>query len=376
MDERDAMDAKDPGVTAPLPRPRRGRGALSNADGRFEPYVHAGIDDGWGFLDEELPPLATEVYVDTSRTIIARNDSPDIPFGQSINPYRGCEHGCVYCYARPSHAYLGLSPGLDFETKLFAKPEAAKLLAAELRRRGYRPSAIALGSNTDPYQPVERKLKITRAILEVLAAHDHPLTIVTKSALVARDLDLLAPMAAKRLVGVFVSVTTLDRELARHLEPRAAAPHRRLETIRMLASAGVPTGVMFAPVIPALNDHEMERVLEAAAGAGARHAGWVLLRLPHEVKALFREWLAAHAPGRAAHVMSLIHQARGGRDNDPRFGSRMRGQGPWAGLTAQRFATACRRFGLNREELVLDTARFRVPDRASAQLDLFVEQAG
>ena len=344
---------------------------MTNADGRFEPYAHEAADDGWGSLEEALPPLKTTVSVDVTRTIIARNDSPDIPFTQSINPYRGCEHGCIYCYARPSHAYLGLSPGLDFETRLVAKPQAARLLEQELRRPGYRVSPIALGSNTDPYQPIERKLRITRQILEVLAAHEHPFTIVTKSALVERDLDLLAPMAEKNLCAVFVSVTTLDGELARRLEPRAAAPYRRLRAIQTLAGAGIPTGAMFAPAIPALNDHEMEAVLEAAADAGARHAGWTLLRLPHEIKDLFKEWLAVHAPGRAEHVVSLIRQSRGGRENDPRFGHRFRGEGEYAGLLARRFGLACHRLGLNRQRLALDTTRFRPPVRVGDQLDLF-----
>ncbi len=342
---------------------RRGRGALSNHDGRFEPYAHEAADDGWSALEEELPSLKTTVHVDATRTIIARNDSPDIPFSQSINPYRGCEHGCIYCYARPSHTYLGFSAGLDFEAQIVAKPRAAQLLEAELRRPGYRVSPIALGSNTDPYQPLERKLRITRQVLEVLAAHEHPLTIVTKSALVERDLDLLAPMAQKRLCAVFVSVTTLDHGLARRLEPRTSAPARRLEAVRRLAQAGVPTGVMFAPAIPALNDHEMEVVLEAAAGAGARFAGWTLLRLPHEIKDLFTEWLAVHAPGRAEHVLSLIRQSRGGRENDPRFGSRFRGQGEYAGLLARRFHLASTRLDLNRDELALDETRFHLPAR-------------
>ena len=369
---------------------RRGRGALSNRDGRFEAYQYEPADDavqgctnaasagcaeaadGWGSLDEALPPLKITVSVDTTRTIIARNDSPDIPFTQSINPYRGCEHGCIYCYARPSHAYLGLSPGLDFETRLVAKPQAARLLEQELRRPGYAVSPIALGSNTDPYQPIERKLRITRQILEVLVAHQHPFTIVTKSALVERDLDLLAPMAEKNLCAVFVSVTTLDNDLARRLEPRAAAPTRRLRAIQTLAGAGVPTGAMFAPAIPALNDHEMEAVLEAAALAGARHAGWTLLRLPHEIKDLFKEWLAVHVPGRAEHVLSLIRQSRGGRENDPRFGHRFRGEGEYAGLLARRFRLACRRLGLNRKSLALDITRFTPPKGAGDQLELSI----
>ena len=311
--------------------------------------------------DDELPPLQTTVSIQQARTIISRNESPDIPFTQSINPYQGCEHGCVYCYARPSHAYLDLSPGLDFETKLFAKPNAAALLRAELAKPGYVCDPIALGTNTDPYQPIEREWKVTRSILEVLAETGHPFSIVTKSALVERDLDLIAPMAARNLARVYVSVTTLDRELARTLEPRAAAPQRRLATIRALAQAGVPVGVMVAPIIPQLNDRDLEAILEAAAAAGARHAGWVLLRLPREVAPLFRDWLDAHHPLRAEHVMSLVRQMRGGRDNDPRFGARMRGSGPYADLIEQRFALACRRFGLARDREPLDRTQFRPP---------------
>jgi DNA repair photolyase len=348
----------------------RGRGVLSNAEGRFEPYVHGAVDDGWGVADEAPPPLKTTVQVDHARTVIVHQRSPDIPFEQSINPYRGCEHGCVYCYARPSHAYLGLSPGLDFETRLFAKPDAAKLLTEELRRPGYRATPIAFGTNTDPYQPVERRLGITRALVEVLAACEHPLTIVTKTALIERDLDLLAPMATKNLVQVFLSVTTLDRALARTLEPRAAAPLRRIQTIRAFAQAGVPVGVLAAPMIPALNDHELESILGACAQAGAREAGYTLLRLPHEVKNLFQEWLGIHMPDRAAHVMSLIRQVRGGRENDPNFGSRMRGTGEYAALLRNRFRLACRRLGLNRRSLSLDTTRFRPPATESPQLSL------
>ncbi len=358
------------GTVEDRPFARKGRGARSNAAGRFESRRHEIVDDGWGSLDEPLPPLATTVSADHARTIINRNDSPDIPFDQSINPYRGCEHGCIYCYARPSHAYLGLSPGLDFETRLYAKPDAAALLARELARPGYGPSPIALGSNTDPYQPVERRLKITRAILEVLLAHRHPVTIVTKSALVERDLDLLAPLAAEGLAAVFVSVTTLDRALTRRLEPRAAAPPRRLETIAALAAAGVPVGVMFAPVIPALNDMEMEAVLEQAAARGARHAGMTLLRLPLELKQLFREWLEANVPLKAAHVRSLLRATHGGREYDPAFGRRMSGEGEYAVLLAKRFALACKRLGLNAGEIALDASRFRVPG-AAGQLGLF-----
>jgi DNA repair photolyase len=365
-------DLHDASLTAAAPlRIPAGRGALSNADSRFDASRREAMDDGWGALDEEPPALKTTVTPDRARSVIARNDSPDIPFRQSINPYRGCEHGCVYCYARPSHAYLGLSPGLDFESRLYAKHDAAQLLEQELARPGHVPDPIALGANTDPYQPVERRLQITRAILQVLARHRHPFTIVTKSALVERDLDILAPLARDNLCAVYVSVTTLDRRLARSLEPRAAAPQRRLEAIRHLAEAGIPTGVIFAPVIPALNDHELEAVLEAAAAAGARCAGRVLLRLPHEVKVLFREWLATHAPLKAAHVMSLVRQARGGRDNDARFGARMTGSGDYAQLLGKRFELACKRLGLNREELALDRRSFRVPARAGDQLGLF-----
>jgi DNA repair photolyase len=353
------------------PRIRKGRGAQSNADGRYEPYRHEAADDGWGILDEELPPFATRVFIDSARRIITRNSSPDIPFDQSINPYRGCEHGCVYCYARPTHAYLGLSPGLDFETQLFAKPDAAKLLARELARPGYRVSPIALGANTDPYQPVERRLRVTRGILETLSAHEHPLTITTKGALVERDIDLLAPMAQKGLAAVFVSITTLDAELARRLEPRASSPQRRLDALRALSAAGIPAGVMFAPVIPALNDDAMEAILDAAAAAGARHAGKVLLRLPHEIGDLFRDWLATHFPLKAERVIARIRDARGGRDNDPRFGHRVRGHGEYADMLQQRFRLACRRLGLDREPLELDMTRFRPPAPRDGQLGLF-----
>ncbi|BAU47124.1 radical SAM protein [Sulfurifustis variabilis] len=361
---------------------RKGRGAASNADGRFEPARHEPEDDGWGGLDEPLVPLATTLGVDSARSVITRNDSPDIPFDRSINPYRGCEHGCIYCYARPSHAYLGLSPGLDFETRLYAKPDAAARLADELRAPGYCPQPIALGTNTDPYQPVERRTGITRAILEVLARCEHPLTIVTKSALIERDLDLLGPMAQKNLVKAFLSVTTLKRDLARRLEPRAAAPERRLEAIARLSQAGIPVGVMVAPVIPVLTDGEIEAILAAAREAGAREAGYILLRLPREVKDLFKEWLALHAPLSAAHVMARLREARGGREYDARFGVRMRGEGEYADLIRARFALACRRLGLDRRKpAALDLSRFRPPPSpanandatgaATGQLDLF-----
>ena len=300
-------------------------------------------------VDAPSRQIRTTVAIQQARTIIARNDSPDIPFTQSINPYQGCEHGCIYCYARPSHAYLDLSPGLDFETKLLAKPNAAALLRAELAAPGYVCDPIALGTNTDVYQPIEREWKITRSILELLAAHEHPFTIVTKSALVERDLDIIAPMAAKNMAHVFVSITTLDPDLARKLEPRAAAPARRLAAIRKLSDAGVPVGVLAAPMIPQLNERDLEAILEAAAAHGATTAGWIMVRLPREVAPLFRAWLDEHYPLRAAHVMSVIQQLRGGRDNDPEFGTRMRGTGNFADLIARRFEIAARRFGLNRD---------------------------
>ncbi|MFM8801469.1 MAG: PA0069 family radical SAM protein [Tagaea sp.] len=351
---------------------RKGRGAVSNAAGRYEPTARVRVDDGWGVdPDSDLPPLRTTLQADASRTVIARNDSPDIPFAQSINPYRGCEHGCVYCYARPSHAYLGLSPGLDFETKLFFKPDAAKLLAAELRKPGYKPSAIALGSNTDPYQPAERDARVTRAILETLRDFRHPFSIVTKGALVARDIDILAPMAELRLARVFVSVTTLDRDLARRMEPRASAPQRRLAAIRALADAGGEVGVMAAPMIPALNDHELEAILEAARAAGARTAGYTLLRLPLEIKDLFDEWLDAHAPLRKGRVLDLIRQSRDGKLNHAEFGTRFVGTGPYAALLNARFLKARKRLGLDRNDWSYDLSRFAPPPQAGDQMTLF-----
>jgi DNA repair photolyase len=314
--------------------------------------------------------LPTQVTIDRPRTVIARNDSPDVPFEQSLNPYRGCEHGCAYCYARPTHAYLDLSPGLDFESKLFAKPDAAEILRRELGAAGYRCRPIALGTNTDPYQPIERDWRITRAVIEVLSECRHPFTIVTKSALVERDLDLIGPAAARGLVEVYISVTSLDRQLVRGLEPRAAAPQRRLQVISTLAAAGIPVGVLFAPVIPALNDHELEAVLAAAAAAGARHAGYVLLRLPREVNEIFKEWLAVHVPLRAQHVLGRIRDMRDGADSDSTFGRRMRGTGVFAELLRQRFDSACRRSRLVRSERALDTNQFRAP-RLNGQLDLF-----
>jgi len=346
----------------------RGRGVATRPAGRFarEESIPE-FDDG----DEPAPAPATELITEKIRSIISRNKSPDIPFEQSVNPYRGCEHGCVYCYARPSHAYLDLSPGLDFEQKIFIKPEAASVLRRELSKPGYECRPITLGSNTDAWQPVERDLGITREIVEVLAEFRHPVNIITKSALVERDLDLLQDLARDNLVDVLVSVTTLDDELKRRLEPRTAGPRRRLETIRRLSAAGIPSGVLAAPMIPGLNDHELENILAAAADAGARYAGYVVLRLPHEVEPIFQEWLEAQYPLKAAKVLSLIRQVRGGALNDAQFGRRMRGSGPIAALLGQRFAAACRRHGFTREsESALDTTRFRVPEGPGTQLDL------
>jgi DNA repair photolyase len=348
----------------------KGRGARSNDSSRYDAEKRVRFDDGWGDGEDTPPPLKTHIIRDTTRTIIARNDSPDISFEQSINPYRGCEHGCIYCFARPTHAYLGFSPGLDFETQLLVKPDAAKLLEAELRKPSYKPQVIAMGTNTDPYQPIEREWKITRSVLQVLAEFKNPVGIVTKSALVARDIDILAPMAAEGLAKVALSVTTLDRKLARAMEPRAATPQKRIETIRALSAAGIPTTVMVAPIIPALTDDEMESILTAAAEAGAKSAGYTLLRLPLEIKDLFREWLEAHEPGRAKHVMSIIRSMRGGKDYDSKWHLRHTGTGPYASLMSQRFAIATRRLGLNRERHPLDASKFRCPAQAGDQLAL------
>jgi DNA repair photolyase len=351
------------------PERRRGRGAGVNPSGRFEPLTRHVFDDGWDSL-EELPPFRTEVQVERPRTIITRNDSPDISFDRSINPYRGCEHGCVYCFARPTHAYMGLSPGLDFESKLFAKPDAARLLKRELARRGYQPRTIAIGTNTDPYQPIEKKWRIMREILEVLEACSHPVGIVTKSALVTRDIDILARMAQKGLAKVALSLTTLDRRLARAMEPRAATPTRRLEAMRQLSGAGIPVSAMIAPVIPGLNDCELERLLESAHGAGAREAGYIILRLPLEVSPIFKDWLLRHCPDRYRHVLSLIRSMRGGRDYDSEWGRRMKGSGPYAWQIGRRFEIAARRLGLNRERRVLRTDLFVPPDEEGRQLVL------
>ena len=349
-------------MDAELPPARyKGRGAPANPPNRFAATRSVRVDDGW--TQDELPEsLATEVRVDSAHSILSHNDSPDVPFDQSINPYRGCEHGCVFCYARPSHAYLDLSPGIDFETRLFYKPDAAALLRAELAKPGYRCRHIMLGANTDPYQPIERRFGVTRAVLEVLAETRHPVAITTRSTLVLRDLELLRAMAVDGLVSVYVSITTFDTALKRRLEPRSAAPLARLHVLRELSAAGIPVGVMAAPMIPAVNDAELETILERAAESGVRRAGYVLLRLPREVKDLFGAWLAEHLPERAAHVMSLVQATHGGHDNETRFERRMAGSGAWATLLRDRFRLACRRLGLNADrELALNTSLFRAP---------------
>lgn len=356
-------------------KPLKGRGAVSNRSGRYEPEERAYVDDGWLLSEERLEenaPSRTELGVDTARKVITRNDSPDVPFDRSINPYRGCEHGCVYCFARPTHAYLGLSPGLDFETKLFWKPEAADLLRAELSKKSYKCAPIAFGTNTDPYQPIERDRKATRSLLEVLAETKHPFSIVTKNALVLRDLDLIAPAARERRAKVILSVTTLDRHLANKMEPRASTPTKRLHAIRELAAAGVPTGVLVAPIIPAINDHEMEEITARCVELGARSAGYVMLRLPLEIKDLMREWLEAHYPDRADRVFSLIRQTRNGGLYQAEFGKRMRGTGPYADMIAKRFSLIRKRHDLDGRSLDgLDCNAFIPPRKASAQMDLF-----
>jgi DNA repair photolyase len=349
---------------------RRGRGAQSNATGRYEPTARVAFDDGWQNL-EDLPPFRTTVTIDTTRRIITRNDSPDISFDRSINPYRGCEHGCIYCFARPTHAYLGLSPGLDFESKLFAKPDAPKLLERELSDPKYSPRTIAIGTNTDPYQPIEKQHQIMRRILEVLDHFGHPVGIVTKSALVLRDLDILSRMAKRNLVKVALSVTTLDPKLARVMEPRAATPARRLDALGKLAQAGVPTSVMVAPVIPAINDAEIERILDSAAALGVKGAGYVLLRLPLEVRDLFREWLMANFPDRYRHVFKLIRDMRGGKDYDSTFGKRQTGEGPIAWMIGRRFEAACEKLDLNKTRARLTTDHFSPPRHGVEQLSLF-----
>jgi DNA repair photolyase len=372
MRPKNPPDYPDDAIAEPV---HHGRGALSNESSRFDSEKRIRTTDGWETEassepseDDELPPLRTTLTRDATRTILARNTSPDVPFDRSINPYRGCEHGCIYCFARPTHAYLGLSPGLDFETKILFKPDAAKLLVAELASPKYRPDVVAMGTNTDPYQPVEREMKITRQILRVLSDFNNPVGIVTKSHLVTRDIDILADMAKRNLAEVFLSVTTLDKDLARTMEPRASAPHRRLDAIRALNDADVPVGVMTAPMIPGLNDHEMEAILEAAAEAGATRAGFTVLRLPLEIKELFEEWLRQHRPDRAERVLSLIRQMRGGALYQSGFGLRMKGEGPIAELLSARFGAAVKRLGLNKIRYRLDTLRFRVPEEARTAL--------
>jgi DNA repair photolyase len=349
----------------------KGRGARSNASGRYEADRREAFDDGWTDQDEAAPPLRTTLSPERARTIIARNTSPDVGFDRSINPYKGCEHGCIYCYARPSHAWMGLSPGLDFESRIFFKPDAARLLEQELAKPRYVCKRIHIGGNTDPYQPVERETKSTRGILEVMQRFNHPFSIITKSVLIARDADILGAMGREGLASAMISITTLDRGLARAMEPRASTPAKRLEAISRLADAGCPVGVGFAPVIPGLNDHELEAVLEAAHKAGATLAMYVTLRLPLEIKDLFREWLADARPDRAARVMSLIRQTRGGKDYDPDWSQRMKGTGPVADLIAARFKAATKRYGLDGPRPPLDVTRFRVPADARSQLDLF-----
>ena len=358
-----------PSIAKPI-QPIKGRGSSSRTVSRFDKRTYEAEDDGWYQEDGEAPRLRTEVREDVARTIISRNDSPDVGFSQSVNPYKGCEHGCVYCFARPSHAYLDLSPGLDFETKLFAKTNAAELLRKELAKPGYRCSSIALGINTDAYQPIERKYRVTRQCLEIFAETRHPVGFITKNALIERDIDLLAAMARERLVNVYFSVTTLDNRLASRMEPRASAPHARLRAMKALHEAGVPVGVMVAPVIPMITDRELEAILEAAKAHGAQAAGYVLLRLPHELKTIWREWLELHYPERAEHVMSLMRQMHGGKEYDSTFGKRMRGEGPFAQLIQQRFAKAHARLGFGRLG-PLDVSRFVAPRVVSPQGELF-----
>ncbi|MDF1775335.1 MAG: PA0069 family radical SAM protein [Rhizobiaceae bacterium] len=348
---------------------RRGRGTGINPSGRFESRTRHAFDDGWESM-EDLPVFKTQVQVEKPRTVITRNDSPDLPFDRSINAYRGCEHGCVYCFARPTHAYMGLSAGLDFEAQLFAKPDAPKLLERELSKPGYKPRVIAMGTNTDPYQPIEKKWRITRQLLEVMNACDHPVAIVTKSSMILRDIDILTQMAEKNLVRVGLSVTTLDRRLARTMEPRASTPVRRLETMRSLSDAGIPVNVMASPVIPGLNDHEMERILDSAKAAGASSASYILLRLPLEVSPLFRDWLLRHYPDRYRHVMSLVRSMRGGKDYDADFSKRMKGQGPYAWQLARRFEITTKKLGLDKRGAPLRTDLFTPPMGMGVQLNL------
>ena len=355
----------------PASRQPNGRGARSNAAGRYESLKNEAFDDGWTELDEPPKKLKTVLHLERARKIITTNDSPDIGFDQSINPYRGCEHGCIYCYARPSHDYLGFSPGLDFESQLYFKPDAAQLLEKELSRKGYQPRVIHIGGNTDPYQPIERQLRITREVLEVLDRFGHPCTIISKNALMARDVDILESLSRRNLVRAVQSVTTLDRKLARAMEPRASTPDRRIDTLRRLAEAGVPCAVSVAPIIPGLNDHEIEAIVERAASVGVQGAHFTVLRLPLEIKELFREWLEAERPDRASRVMSLVRQMRGGKDYDAQWSTRMKGEGPIADLIAQRFRAARRRFGLETERMPLCVDHFILPPKAGDQMDLF-----
>ncbi len=366
----DGLSHRDSSI---LPGPRKGRGAVSNPPVRFESTAREAFDDGWGSLADlaDLPPLPTTLLKDGARSAMAFNNSPDIGFDRSINPYRGCEHGCIYCYARPSHAFLGHSPGLDFETLLYFKPDLPALLERELRRPGYTPRPVALGANTDPYQPVERTLSLTRGVLEVLERFGHPVTVVTKSAGVLRDLDILKRLAARNLVHVCLSVTTLDPKLHRRMEPRAASSAKRLETIRTLADAGIPVTVLVAPIIPAINEHEIEAILKASYEAGAREAGYVILRLPHELKDLMRDWLIEHYPDKMKHVFSLVQETRGGKEYDSSWGQRMTGVGPYAWMIGRRFEAASERFGFNKRRLKLRTDLFEAPARQGAQLSLF-----
>lgn len=353
-------------------QPKKGRGAVSNENSRFLQHTSVEFDDGWHRDEDEINiNPATQIFTDKSKKILTRNSSPDVPFSVSINPYKGCEHGCTYCFARPTHAYLDLSPGLDFETKIFAKPDAATLLKKELENPRYKPELIALGANTDAYQPVERKLKITRGVLEVLREFRNPVAIITKSALVERDIDILAQLAQQDLVNVTVSVTTLDSELSRRLEPRAAAPHRRLETIRRLSEKGIPVGILFAPVIPMLNDSEMEKILEETTQAGSRSAGYVILRLPHELKQLFQEWLETHYPLKARHIMNIIREMREGKEYDAEYGTRQTGTGIFAELFSRRFNVCANRLSLFDNELNLRTDLFTRANKYHAQLDMF-----
>ena len=365
-----ARKALREGGASVAPARRRGRGAGSNLTGRFEALSRHVFDDGWQTLDE-LPAFKTEVQAEQAKKIISTNTSPDLPFDQSINPYRGCEHGCVYCFARPTHSYMGLSAGLDFEARLFAKPNSAQLLKKELSRKGYVPKTIALGTNTDVYQPIEREWRITRQILEVLEEANHPVAIITKSALVLRDIDILSRMAKKGLVKVVISITSLDRRLCRAMEPRAATPGLRLKTIRELSEAGIPVSVMVAPLIPALNDHELERILDSAKAAGASEAEYVMLRLPLEVSALFREWLLNHYPDKYRHVMNLIRSMRGGKDYDAQYGKRMRGEGAYAWQIKRRFDLAIKRLELDKRGFNLNIEQFVAPHSNQKQLSLF-----